>query len=280
MSTKFTLDPGHYTDYNTGVVKGYFEGNEMFKLAGYLKTALEQYNGFTVSMTKDQLSSNPDLEVRGRCAIYDASQVFLSLHSNAASASATGVVLFNSLKRPNSVPLANALGNSVAQLMGTNYRGCLTRVYPDTKNTDYYGVIRAAVRSGNVPYVYIIEHGFHTNKKECTWLYDDEHLKELAENEAAVFAGFFKATKKTTVVLSDTRAPFLIRVGGSYQFKLTADSKPTLVVGSADSFTVDFVNQDGRDYFFKVTAVGKAGQSAGFYINQSKTPVAVATIIK
>ena len=34
------------------------------------------------------------------------------------------------------------------------------------------------------------------------------------------------------------------------------------------------------DYFFKVTAVGKAGLGSGFYINALKTPVTVATITK
>ena len=280
MTIKFTLDPGHYTNYNTGVVKGYYEGNEMFKLAGYLKTALEQYNGFTVVLTKETLASNPDLEIRGRFAINNNSDVFISLHSNAAGAYATGVVLFNSLKRPNSVTLANALGHSVAQLMGTNYRGCLTRLYPGTQNTDYYGVLRAAVRSGNVPYVYIIEHGFHTNEKECTWLYNDAHLKQLAETEAAVFAGYFHATKKNTTVISDTNAPFLVAPSKSYTFKITADSRPNFTAGSPLTFTVEFVKQENRDYFFKVTAIGKSGQGCGFYINGAKTPVAVATITK
>lgn len=36
--------------------------------------------------------------------------------------------------------------------------------------------------------------------------------------------------------------------------------------------------QSGNDYYFEVTAVGKAGQVAGFYINSDKTPVTIATV--
>lgn len=69
--------------------------------------------------------------------------------------------------------------------------GNSTRLYPNTTNTDYYGVIRASVRSNIVKYSYIIEHGFHTNPTECTWLMDDSHIRELAKGEASVLASYF-----------------------------------------------------------------------------------------
>ena len=82
----------------------------------------------------------------------------------------------------------------------------------------------------------------------------------------------------TSLVKSDTTAPFGIRAGKSYLIRLTADSKPTLVVGNSSVFRVDFVKSSGKDYFFRITAVGRSGQAAGFYINSEKTPVTVATI--
>jgi exopolysaccharide biosynthesis protein len=81
-------------------------------------------------------------------------------------------------------------------------------------------------------------------------------------------------------VKSDTTSPFSVKVGKSYVFKLTADAKPTFVAGTGAAFRVDFVKWSGKDYFFRVTAVGKAGHSCGFYINREKTPVAKATISK
>ena len=81
-----------------------------------------------------------------------------------------------------------------------------------------------------------------------------------------------------TYVKSDTTAPFKVKAGKSYVFKLTADVKPVFVAGTGSAFKVAFVKQSGRDYFFRVTAVGKAGQASGFYINYHNAPVAVATI--
>lgn len=78
-------------------------------------------------------------------------------------------------------------------------------------------------------------------------------------------------------VFSDTTAPFTVAAGGSYQFRLTAVEKPTMAAGSP-SFTVEYVGNDGFDWFFKVYAVGKAGDGCGFYVNSAPVPVAVAHI--
>ncbi len=84
----------------------------------------------------------------------------------------------------------------------------------------------------------------------------------------------------TPTVKSDTTNPFNVRANASYTFKLTADSRPAFVAGTASAFKVEFVKSVGNDYFFKVTAIGAIGASSGFYINAQKTPVAVATITK
>lgn len=80
-----------------------------------------------------------------------------------------------------------------------------------------------------------------------------------------------------SIVKSDTTGAFHVKPGQSYVFKLTADTKPSFVSGSS-GFTVDFVKVIGKDYFFRVTAVGKINAGSGFYINSQKSPVAVATI--
>ena len=78
-------------------------------------------------------------------------------------------------------------------------------------------------------------------------------------------------------VISDTTAPFSVAAGGSYQFRLTADTQPTMTAGSP-SFTVESVGNEGRNWFFKVYAVGKPGDGCGFYVNGAPVPVAVAHI--
>ena len=90
-------------------------------------------------------------------------------------------------------------------------------------------------------------------------------------------ANLTAASSASGGVVSDTTAPFTVAAGGSYQFRLTADAKPTMAAGSP-SFTVEYVGNEGRDWFFKVYAVGKPGDGCGFYVNGAPTPVAVAHV--
>jgi N-acetylmuramoyl-L-alanine amidase CwlA len=77
---------------------------------------------------------------------------------------------------------------------------------------------------------------------------------------------------------SDTSGKFTVKQGGTYQFKIVSASQPSFVCGS-QSFKSISQSQTGQDYFFRFQAIGKKGDSAGFYLNDVKTPVAVATII-
>ncbi|HEX2985367.1 MAG TPA: glycoside hydrolase family 3 C-terminal domain-containing protein [Caproiciproducens sp.] len=95
-------------------------------------------------------------------------------------------------------------------------------------------------------------------------------------------AKLFVATVETPVsglaVKSDTTAPFTVKVGTSYIMKLTAGSRPTLVPGTAGVFRIELVKASGNEYFFRIVPIGKAGASAGLYINSGKSPVTVATV--
>lgn len=83
--------------------------------------------------------------------------------------------------------------------------------------------------------------------------------------------------KSVNTVTSDTNGSFKVKSGKSYIIKLTAYQRPTLKSGSSP-FKVVYLNSVGNNYFYRVTAVGKVKAAAGFYVNSSKTPVAVATI--
>ena len=76
---------------------------------------------------------------------------------------------------------------------------------------------------------------------------------------------------------SDTTAPFTVRQGETYQFRLTSDTMPSMTAGSP-SFVVEYAGSIGRDWFFKVRAVGEAGDGCGFYVNGAPFPVAIAHI--
>lgn len=197
---KITLDAGHTKNTNAGVIKGYYEGNAMFKLTGFLKDELLKYNDTAVFLTRGE-SDNPSLAERGNLAINNGSKLFISLHSNAVSdsESAAYVCGFYSVKRKSSANLCGEFVKAVTEVMENDTtawsKGALTK--KTSSGEDYYGVIRHSV-SGNseVEYSYIIEHGFHSNKKECKFLMNDENLKKIAKAEAEVIAKYFGLSLK------------------------------------------------------------------------------------
>lgn len=198
---KITLDPGHGEFENRGIYSDYYEGRAMFTLAGYLKEELEKY-GAVVTLTKKEVDDDPTLAQRGNIAISNGSQVFISLHSNAAAGDrACGVSCFYSSKLPQSKELISLISDAVVSVMnedtGITYkRGVMTRIYENAGIVyDYYGVIRNSV-GGDVKYSYIIEHGFHTNEKECLFLMKNDNLKKLAKAEAEVIAKYFSLSIK------------------------------------------------------------------------------------
>ena len=200
---RIVIDPGHYTGYNKGVAAGYYEGNAVYKLAQYLKEELQSgTDQVEVIMTKATLAENPAVFDRGQLAVKTGATVFLSLHSNAVDDTAKyekayGVSVYRSLFLPDSEDLGKKLADAVVAVMapetGVTYsRGVLT-LKSDTTGKDYYGVIRGAVNSagtaaqasaGPVRHAFIIEHGFHTNSRECVFLAMDDNLKKIAKAEA------------------------------------------------------------------------------------------------
>ncbi len=217
---KITLDPGHGKNSNKGVLSGYYEGTQVFKLAQYLKTELEKYTDVTVYLTKDDVTDNPSLEERGGMARYNGSDLFISLHTNAASdEKAHGVSVFRGVNNEGSAVFGRRLGDAVAKLMykktGTTYlRGVFTRTYQSTsgKTLDYYGVIRSAV-AGGLKYAYIIEHGFHTNKSECAYMMNDDNLKAIAKLEAELIAQQFALVKLPDAAQSEGCVTYTVKKG-------------------------------------------------------------------
>lgn len=192
---KVHIDPGHYgSKYNQGANKNYYESAMTWKLAGYLKNELEA-KGIKVTLSRTSIEQDPSLYDRGYGA--KGKNLFLSLHSNACGTESVDYPLvIRSIKSDNNaLDLANKLGKVIKDTMGTsqNYK-VITK---QGNNGDYYGVIRGAA-AANVNYNYILEHGFHTNKKCADWLLNDNNLKTLAKKEADVIASFFNVKNNTT----------------------------------------------------------------------------------
>ena len=138
-------------------------------------------------------------DLRGKVAADNKCDLFISLHSNAATADARGTEIYYSVHRPKSKEVSDALGAAIVDVMHpdlpiTYYRGSKTRKYSAWQNKDYYGVIRAAVGDTGgeaTAHALLIEHGFHTNIDECRWLMKKENIVRLAQAEARVIAKLF-----------------------------------------------------------------------------------------
>lgn len=188
---KICIDPGHGQYGNPGVTKPYYEGTQMFKLAQLQKAELEKYENTTVTITRKKLADDPSLSARGKMAA--GFDLFLSDHSNAPGTGAanysaiTGTTVLDSVTRPNKA-LATAVGQAVAKSMGHNFRGLTYR--KNDSGTDWYGVLRSSIAAGCKSAI-LIEHGFHTNPKDCGFLLQDANLQKLAKAEVEAIAAHY-----------------------------------------------------------------------------------------
>lgn len=255
MSKTVVIDPGHYTGYNQyPAAKGYSEGNQMWKLAGYLKTALERC-GVKVILTKSSCGENPGLTTRGATAGRNHADIFLSLHSNAVSSAVndnvTGVEVYHSIFNGSS--FASVLASTVSRVMNTKNRGAKTR--RGSGNWDYYSVIKGAVDSG-CKEAYLIEHGFHTSHKDASFLIVDSNLKKIAEAEGKVICEHLGISFVSDSVPTQTGTPtgnsFLVRV---------IDKNLNIRSGPSTAYRVVGQIRDGGVYTIVETkgTVGKAG---------------------
>ncbi|WP_435029642.1 N-acetylmuramoyl-L-alanine amidase [Levyella massiliensis] len=177
---KILLDPGHGAGraFNRGSVISN-EGDNNYAYSLVLTKALRA-RGFIVGTTRPTSGSNPSLSQRGKMgAGFD---LFISLHSNAAGSSVRGTEIWNSVKSPVPAKLASSLCASLAGVFGHRNRGVK---YRKLGWTDWYGVLR----SNRATYGMLIEHGFHTNQRDC-WTYVNRR-EELAKATADILADWY-----------------------------------------------------------------------------------------
>ena len=206
---KILIDPGHGKDYNAGIVKGYYEGNVMYELGVLLQRELGKYSNLQVDITRKSITDFPDLDQRGKMA--NGYNLVISLHSDAANnANAVGTTIFYSVNRPKSLQLATELGIAISTTINlstgvTLLRGVTTKPYSSiNKSMDYYAILRNSVVHSSVEHAILIEHGFHTNLKECQYLFNSDNLAKLAVMEANVIAKHIGAT---IMIDEDTKEP-------------------------------------------------------------------------
>lgn len=194
---KVCLDAGHYGNYNAGAVTGYYESVRMWKLTELLAQELTA-RGIMVIKTRSNQKSDLALISRGKKA--KGCDLFVSLHSNAASAASVdypvGIVFRENARTDldeRSEEIGLALAKVVQSVMGTvQIARTMTKASGSDRDgngirdDEYYGALEGA-RQVKVPGV-ILEHSFHTNPKAAAWLMVDANLKKLAQAEAECIA--------------------------------------------------------------------------------------------
>ena len=200
---KICIDEGHYGEYNRSpVVPAYYESNFTWVFSHYEKEELERL-GFEVILTRTNKDKDLALVKRGKMA--KGCVLFISNHSNACGTESVdhpSVII----PRPDGeavisdcVVIGNRIGVNIQKTMGCKQA---PKVYDKDAGYDrngngkrnddeYYGVMDGA-QSTDCPMYMIVEHGFHTNKANATWLLNDANVKKLAISEANVIATFLK----------------------------------------------------------------------------------------
>ena len=233
------LDAGHYGKYNRApAVPEYYESDMVWALHLLLKKRLEQ-RGITVTTTRTDKDKDLALVKRGKLS--KGADLFLSLHSNAASTEKPDWVVgisfvkdVNSQLDERSHQIASALSAAVAEVMGVKFQLTAKASSKDRdgdgRKDDYYGVLRGAHRVGT-PGV-ILEHGFHTHEATARWLLDEKNLEKLADAEAAVIATWLGMEEEKLV---DIQLPVL-KKGAKND---TVRSLQALLAGFGYSIEVD-----------------------------------------
>lgn len=188
---KVCLDAGHYGNYNRSpVVSGYYESVRMWKLTELLAAELTA-RGIHVVKTRSNQATDLALTSRGKKA--KGCDLFVSLHSNAASTETPDYPVAYVPLNGSGTAIGAKLADCVCLVMGTAQKG-RTATRRGSAGADYYGVIRGAVSVG-VPGI-ILEHSFHTNRKATNWLMSDANLKKLAQAEAECIAAYLGGESK------------------------------------------------------------------------------------
>ena len=266
---KVCLDAGHYGNYNAGAAKGYYESVRMWKLTELLAKELTA-RGITVIKTRSNQATDLALTSRGRKA--KGCDLFLSMHSNAASAESVDYPVAYVPLNGTGTSIGQKLADIVADAMGTVQKG-RTATRKGSGGADYYGVIRGAVSVG-VPGV-ILEHSFHTNPKAAAWLMSDANLAKLAKAEADCIAAWLEGTAKS----SATTLQVAQRKSAAYNkaYKTTADLN--MRSGAGTDFPVlttlphgaafrcyGFYNMVGSTVWLFGEAAGKKGYCSKAYL--------------
>lgn len=216
------LDPGHGGNQSGADCGSVMEKNINLKIARCLKEELSEYEGVTVSLTRDG-DYEVELLERTEIALDEGADLLVSLHNNASGPccpytnGCTVLVAKGEYKEEMAQKEQELACNVLYELekLGIENQGMLLRdsesgeTYEDGSLADYYAIIRNGVKN-NLPSI-LIEHAFMDDGDDFNgFLSSDEKLKALARADARGIARYYQLEKKESreilPMLSDYRA--------------------------------------------------------------------------
>lgn len=187
---KVCIDPGHGGKERSNVgPTGYVEADGALDISKRLRTELLSTGAFDVKLTRE-VDATIALTERGKIAANWGADLFISQHSNAASATATGSEVFYSVDLPGDKAFAAEISANMASALGITNRGAKTRAATNDPTEDYYSVIDSA-QDGGVKHVFISEAAFHSNPKEEAMLKDHNKRQAIAVAQAKAICKFY-----------------------------------------------------------------------------------------
>ena len=131
------------------------------------------------------------LSDRGKMAVLNKSDLFISQHTNAFNTKVSGTVVYYSVDLPHDRQLGEKLSAAVALALGIPNKGARTRPSPKNPVEDYYTVIDTA-QDGGVPHVILVESAYHDHAGDEKLLKDETMLHKIAKAQAKVICEWFR----------------------------------------------------------------------------------------
>lgn len=222
QSIHIVLDPGHGGNQSGAEERSVQEKDINLKIARYLKEELSEYEGVTVSLTRDG-DYKVELPERTEIALDEDADLLVSLHNNASGPccpytnGCTVLVAKGDYKEDIAQEEQELACNILSELekIGLENQGMLLRdseaeeTYEDGTLADYYAIIRNGLKN-DLPSI-LIEHAFMDDGDDFDqYLSSDEKLEALAEADARGIARYYRLKKKDSQeilpALSDYRA--------------------------------------------------------------------------
>lgn len=187
---KIVVDPGHGGADNgaPGFNPNYQEKHINWAISKKLAAALEK-KGANVLLL-NTINTTMDMDSRLAQAQAFNAQLYICVHHNSASSSATGTEVYYFY--PFAQTLASKLSSAISSALNTNNRGARKDVFYVTRDPQFVGILS--------------EGGFMSNNKEYNKLIDDDYQDEVADGMADAIASFLKAAGSANAGLTGTQS--------------------------------------------------------------------------